>query len=1821
MAGMPIFKNIKTLSVSNINAKHDLHHPDAKGYRVNFTTPWQVARWMFTHGRKKIGIVLAATCLLSVDALSQCGMVVDITANPPFPWNLCPGVNIVLTSTVTGGVPPYTYMWSDGATTPNTTVIPPYSGNYFLMVTDSEGCVEFGEIHIKASVWDVQIVFAPTPVCVGDSMPIFAYPDFPPGTSFIWSTGETTNPIWIFTPGSYSLTATAPSGDCSGSATASVSINYWPEVMPVITGPAVLCSGQSGTLTAAESPDFYYTWSTGDQTQSISINAPGIYSVTVDNGFGCLGFDTYEVLPGTDPPDITAPPVLCGGQSGTVAVTNASSYTSFVWNTGATTSSITINSPGTYSVTVTATGGCMSTGSVTVTAGSSGINVTGTATPQTACSNPNGSVDITPSPSGSYTYAWSNGATTQDINGLGAGNYSVTVTDNGGCTSSASFTVTTNVVYPAATGVAMPASCSQNNGSIDLSVMPAGTYTYLWSSGATSQDLVNVAPGPYTVTVTSAQGCSDTTTITVPNNTFIPAVSGNVVPYTSCSTPNGSIDILVTPGGTYTYTWSNGGTTEDISSLIPGTYTVTVSAGGSCLSVVPFVVPDSTILPIAVGSPVNDTCSQNTGSIDLTVSPSGSYTFAWSNGAVTEDISDVPSGIYSVTVTSVTNGCVGFFQDTLDNVLVSMSFLSTITSASCGLSNGSIDLTVTPPGTYAYAWSNGSTTEDLSAIPAGSYSITVTTPEGCSQSDTTLVPDNPVAFTIAGTIQDNTACAGANGSVDIAVTPPGSYSYQWSNGATSADISNLSSGLYTVTVTLGITCIATQSFQVDDDLSLVTLSGIPTPNSSCAQPDGAIDLTVQYMGAYTILWSNGETTEDLQDLSGGTYSVTVTGDNGCTAEENFNVVNANATFSLSGQVLPNQSCASPDGSIDLSVSPAGIYTYSWTNGASTQDIASLSGGVYGVTVTDLNNCALTEVFVVADNLVLPVITALITESYCGTNTGSIDLSILPAAGNTYQWSNGSTDEDLGQLFAGTYGVTVTGSNGCTAAGDYAIPDVQVPIAVSAQVIPSGSCSTPDGSIDLSVNPAGIYFYAWSNGPDTEDQQGLSPGTYTVTVTNSAGCMTIDTFTVLDSAAFPFLSAVLIPAHCGANDGGIDLSVLPPAGNMYYWSQGSLTEDLLGMFPGTYSVTVTAANGCVAQDSFLIDNINTNFSVSAVTGPDTACLLPTGFVDLTVIPAGTYSFTWDNGSSSEDLSGLTEGMYAVTISDSTGCASYASYLVQHQPDTVVIAFDVEPSSCGQEDGAINLTATPASGNTFLWSNGAVTEDVSNLTAGMYTVTVTGSNGCMSRSGILVPGVGASFSVNATVGDNTGCNQSNGFIDLAITPAATYSFNWSDGPLTEDRISLAGGSYYVTITDLSGCTVIDTIQILDLIQWPELSAAVVPATCGNSNGQVDLSISPVGIYTVQWSNGQSGEDLVDVVDGTYGVTVTDGNGCSTDTFFVVQHIAGTFSIEGQPAANNGCTAFNGSIELTITPAGNYVFAWSNGAITEDLHDLAPGVYSVTVYDENLCFTSDAFTVADQTTAPGVSAIPSPATCGQSNGRIDLTVSPASGNDFLWSNGQTSEDLADLSPGQYQVTVTDLNGCSWSGTFDVSALGEPVVQLDADLTSQGPDSVTLTVGINVPVEVVDTVLWFPPDLFFCLQDFCLTQTIAMPPLPVQFRVMVIDTHGCAGEARLVLNDDSTPAVYIPNVFTPNQDGVNDFFTVYGDEDVELVLEMRIFDRWGNLVFIQDDFLPNVENYGWNGEFRSQPMNPAVFAYWARVLFRNGSEGFFKGDVTLLR
>lgn len=526
------------------------------------------------------------------------------------------------------------------------------------------------------------------------------------------------------------------------------------------------------------------------------------------------------------------------------------------WSTGETGSSIQNLAAGIYSVTIADSAGNILTLNKEVTQPSK-VTLSEIIFNPSCAGSGNGSINISPSGgSGAYTFAWSNGATTEDIANLNAGTFKVTVTDSSGCSVSASYLLQNNVRI-LQSGVITKASCGQTNGGVNVTVSGGATpYTYSWDNGSTAEDLTSVGPGTYRLTITDANGCTGQAAYVVTENNPV-KITFNVTPAGCFNEASGAIDITPS-GGTapYTFSWQNGATTEDLSGLVGGIYRVTVTDNAGCSLLTPINVPKKSIqVNTQVIQPLCN--GDSTGSIVITpLDNSTTYTYVWSNGGSTNSISNAPVGNYSVTITDAT-GCSRTLSFTITQP-AALAPTTVVNNNQCGTEGSfSIDLSVTGGKTpYAYLWSNGAITQDLQNLNSGNYSVTITDANGCSV--TKAVSINPSTDVVACTITPPTTpliCSSVGNVISSAVTD--AQSYQWT--VTSSDSSwNISSGSTsanavfsvgtpgsTATFSLSIQkggCTKTCSYVVSNSCVVRDNNGGGDPSSGdpCSAPDSTV---------------------------------------------------------------------------------------------------------------------------------------------------------------------------------------------------------------------------------------------------------------------------------------------------------------------------------------------------------------------------------------------------------------------------------------------------------------------------------------------------------------------------------------------------------------------------------------------------------------------------------------------------------------------------------------------------------------------------------------------------------------------------------------------------------------------------------------------------------------------------------------------------------------------------------------------------------------------------------------------------------------------
>lgn len=1198
-------------------------------------------------------------------------------------------------------------------------------------------------------------------------------------------------------------------------------------------------------------------------------------------------------------------------------------------------------------------------------------------------------------------------------------------------------------------------ACNSTNGILTIDMTGAAPYTILLQFNGTPQPvmtssqnqlvLTGLVTATYQVTVTDNTGCTTSSGTVV---TATPPLDMNLAPVvTSCNQNNGSVACSVTGGQPpYTYLWSNGATTQTITGLGAGTYAVTIMDSYGCSFAGEALVQTSGGPNIGFAITNVNCFGLANGNINMSLN-SGfpPFTYTWSNGATTEDLNNLVAGIYTVTVTGA-NACTTTKTATISQpTAINLSFSTT--SPCTNNANGSINLSLfggTPP--YAYFWSTGATTQDLSTLTAGTYTVTVVDNVACTKTGSRVLTAIPSTVSLALSASVSTqlpeVCTGINGVLTMSATgnPPFDFIYQRvglppgsvfliTSPQNTVSIPNLLSGNYSVTVTdnSGI-CSATQTISISTTPVLgVTLT--PT-NSACTQNNGTVTSSASGgFAPFTYTWTNGATTSSINNLSAGYYGLTVTDIIGCTAASGVVISNA-IPVSISGA---NNIC--PETAVTLTASGTG--TYAWSNGATTPSIEVVLSAPGTYTVTVFNSASCTNTASVTVN-VLPTTNAAITGNANICNGESTALTA--SGGGNFLWSTGETTATITVAPANiaSYTVTVSDPNTCSSS---AFKTVQRVVSLSAQVINNDCSEGSSGTIIINVNGGGpATDYTWNSGQNTPTVTNVPAGAYTVTVTGSGGCTSSATAVVGDALNINDIST---NSSCTTATGSINLSVsggFPPY--QYAWSNGAITEDLANLSTGVYTVTVTDASGCTRSKLIFL---NATFQILAALAPTNInCVNGTlGAVNLNILQNGSYSYEWDgpNGfhSTEKNISGLQfGGVYSVVITNSNGCTDTLNTTLV-SPNGFNVTSESINATCGQGDGAVNLTIEGGTGPfNYAWSNGANSPNITNLLAGTYSVSITDSgSGCT----VALPNIvqnNSDITISGSI-TNTSCfNSENGAIHLSVTGSAPpFSFIWSDGTTASNLLNLGAGTFTVTVSDANNCQKIEKFEV----SRPDSLVLSFTTSAPPSSPITNIIIKVFGgtaPYNYDWANVPGTNNPVVIsqdCNANYSATVTDAHGCSVNNNFTLPNFTPLSIVEITQSVQ--C---NGTL-LTVVTNGGFsakYYQWSGGGFEATKLAIVAGIYTVTVTDEMDCIQTATVTVMNNAGFT-VNAFITPESCqGIQNGKINLTVTGSTEPfTFVWSNGATTEDLSGLSSVTYQVTITNNTGCSQVFSYTVTQL----------------------------------------------------------------------------------------------------------------------------------------------------------------------------------------
>ncbi|HTB06831.1 MAG TPA: T9SS type A sorting domain-containing protein, partial [Bacteroidia bacterium] len=891
---------------------------------------------------------------------------------------------------------------------------------------------------------------------------------------------------------------------------------------------------------------------------------------------------------------------------------------------------------------------------------------------------------------GPFTYSWNTGATTEQIGGLAPGTYTGTVIDHNGCTANNSVIIANPTKLTSAIS-SINVACHGGNTGSAWEVASGGTapYSYTWKPGPNVDTIPNISAGTYALKLTDAQGCVTRDTVKISQPTAITAVTSYTT--ATCLSSNGSASVSVS-GGTpgYKYSWSpSGNTNVTATGLSAGSYTCTITDANSCTAIANVTVP-TVIETVNITSSTNDLCNGGkTGSITAGVTGGATpYTYAWTpTGGAAATASLLSAGTYTVTVKDH-NGCAVTASTTItqpSKIRDSIATGSQVNVSCNGSSNGSVTIGVKngTPG-YNFVWTpNVSSAASATGLSAGKYTVAITDANGCAGTTLTVTITQPAILrdSAVATLLKNVTCYGGTNGYALIGTKGGTapYTYKWSTGSTSNPNSTLSAGSYSVTVTDKNGCTAIASVTIAQPSAIRdSITSVLTPLCNGANTgQAAVGVTGGTPG-YTYMWSPaGGTAAVAFYMTAGSYTVTVKDKNLCSATAKVTITQPSKirdSIITASQV--NVLCnGGSTGSVTIGVkngTPG--YNFVWTPNVSSNATATgLSAGKYTVAVTDANGCtgtALTVTITQATAIRDSIVATTLKNATCngGTN-GSATVGLKGGtAPYTYLWSTGSTSNPDATLSAGSYSVTITDKNGCTAV---ATATIGQPSAIRDSITASlnAACyagKTGSATVGVTGGTPG-YTYTWSpSGGTAATGINMGAGSYTVTIKDKNLCLSTSKVTLTQPSKIrdSVITASLVEVSCnGGSNGAVTVGVKDGTpGYIYSWSPSISTgSSATGLSAGIYTVAINDANGCpgtaeiitITQPAILRDSI-THIACSSLSKGSATVGVKGG--------TAPYSYAWAPSGGSAATASVFANTYTVTVTDKKGCTVQAVAIV-------------------------------------------------------------------------------------------------------------------------------------------------------------------------------------------------------------------------------------------------------------------------------------------------------------------------------------------------------------------------------------------------------------------------------------------------------------------------------------------------------------------------------------------------------------------------------
>ena len=841
---------------------------------------------------------------------------------------------------------------------------------------------------------------------------------------------------------------------------------------------------------------------------------------------------------------------------------------------------------------------------------------------------------------------------------------------------------------------------------------------------------------------------------------------------------------------------------------------------------------------------------------------------------------------------------------------------------------------------------------------------------------------------------------------------------------------------------------------------------------------------------------------------------------------------------------------------DYNVMVGAPYTYAWSNGATTEDISNLPAGTYIVTVTS-GATSVQDTFIVNEP---PPFTVSISTS--GTTTfcqGDSVILTANAFANSFSWSTGATTQNITALTSGTYTVTATSATGCTASDNIVVtvnPNPPIP-NVSAS---GGFVFCTGGSVTL-TSDAGAATVWQPSGTSGATYVVSSSGNYTATITDANGCTAASAPIAVNVIAQPIASITPSGPTTFCAGGSVDLSANYPNGIL--WSNGSTSTSLTVTTSGTYSFIVDLGNGCVDTSAVTTVTVNPN-PTPTITPSGATTFCAGGSVTLTSSYANGNA--WSSGANTVSINVIASGIFTVTVTDANGCSGVSSAVivtVNPIPAAPIITPNGPTTFCA--GNSVTLSSNYPSGN--MWSNGSGASSIIVTTSGNYTDTYTDANGCVSPTSSLLVTVNPIPTAAIGAAPNAICLVNNTVVTYVGSAGAGAAYNWNfgggnvisgagQGPYTLNFPAAGNYTVSMSVTEL-GCTSSNASCSITVYGTPSSSFSISDDTiCAGETVDVFYTGSSSAIANYMWNVGTG--------------VISSGSGQGPVTILINTPGLNTISLV---VSENACVS-------STTSANVWVNALPQVNISAQPHS-----------------GCDSLTTVFNTTTPGVSYL------------WDL-------GDGTTSGGTTVQHFYGNGMFDVSLTVTDNNNCSNTLTLPgyILVLPTPVAAFSYKPTTDSAIDLSAgTVYFTNQSSNATSYIWNfgDGDNSYLMNPY----HVYIDTGSYMVTMWAVNELGCSDSASagpFIIKPN--PEFFIPNCFTPNGDGTNDLFQVYGARIAKM--EVNIYSRIGEQLYT----LNSTED-GWDGTYRNLKLNTGVYVYQGVIQFDSGKKKKVKGDVTILR